>query len=62
MSSVTMELNGAFDKKIDLAVPATMRELISAEAERWRQMEQKGAAGRKSLTDRLGLSSMFRRH
>jgi hypothetical protein len=63
MSSVTMDVNGAFANKIDLSAPSnTMRELMTTEAERWRQMEATLAAGKKSLTDRLGLSSLFNRH
>jgi hypothetical protein len=61
MSSVTMEMSGAFTKKIDLPAPSTtMRELMVAEAERWRQMEKSALAARKSLGNRL--SSLFRRH
>jgi hypothetical protein len=61
MSSVTMDVNGTFANKIDLSAPSrTMRELIDAEAERWRQMEQDAAASKKSLANRL--SSMFGRH
>jgi post-segregation antitoxin (ccd killing protein) len=63
MSSVTMDMNGAFAKKIDLSAPSSnMRELIATEAERWRQMEREAAAAKKSLADRLGLSALFGRH
>ncbi|HTW50112.1 MAG TPA: hypothetical protein VMD92_19295 [Acidobacteriaceae bacterium] len=61
MSSVTMEMNGAFANKIDLSTPSnTMRELIAAEAERWRQMEKDAANAKMSLASRL--SSLFGRH
>jgi hypothetical protein len=54
MSSVTMDINGAFTRKIDLSAPSTtMRELMANETERWRQMEQTLKTGKKSLTDRL---------
>ena len=57
MASVTMEISGAFTKKIDLSTPSNpMRELMVSEAERWREME-KTAAAKKSLAGRL--SSLF---
>jgi hypothetical protein len=62
MSSVTMDIGAAFDKKIDFASPSTpVRELMTAEAERWRRMEQ-DAPAKKSLADRLGFSALFGRH
>jgi hypothetical protein len=61
MSSVSMEMNGGFASKIDLSSPSkTMRELITAESERWRQMERNAVSAKKSLADRL--SSLLRRH
>jgi hypothetical protein len=61
MSSVTMDVNGGFANKIDLSTPSnSMRELITTEAERWREME-KDAAGAKSLLARY-LSFWFSRH
>jgi len=59
MSSVTMEMNGGFAQKIDLSTPSkTMRELMAAEAERWRQNEKQIApAAKKSLPGRF--SSLF---
>jgi hypothetical protein len=61
MSSVTMDVKGAFANKIDLSAPSrTMRELIDTEAERWRQMEREAITAKKSLTERL--SSLFGRH
>ena len=62
MSSVTIDIGAAFDKKIDFASPSpTVRELMAAEAERWRRMEQ-DAPAKKSLADRLGFSALFGRH
>lgn len=61
MSSVTMNVNGTFANKIDLSAPSkTMRELMTTEAERWREMERSAVSAKKSLTSRL--SSMFGRH
>jgi hypothetical protein len=61
MSSVTIDVNGAFANKIDLTVPSrTMRELMATETERWRQMEKSAVAAKKSLASRL--STLFGRH
>lgn len=61
MSSVTMDIGATFEKKIDFASSSpTVRELMAAEAERWRQMEQEAPA-RKTLADRLGISALFGR-
>jgi hypothetical protein len=62
MSSVTMDIGAAFDKKIDFASPSpAMRELMAAEAERWRQMEE-AAAAKKPVANRFGFSALFGRH
>jgi hypothetical protein len=59
MSSVTMDVKGAFANKLDLSAPSrTMRELIDTEAERWRQMGQEAVIAKKSLAERL--SALFR--
>jgi hypothetical protein len=61
MSSVTMDVKGAFANKIDLSVPSrTMRELMTTETERWRQTERNAVIAKKSLAERL--SSLFSRH
>jgi hypothetical protein len=62
MSSVTMDIGAAFEKKTDFGSPSpTVRELMAAEAERWRQMVQ-DAPAKKSLADRLGFSALFGRN
>jgi hypothetical protein len=61
MSSVTMNVNGAFASNLDLSSPSkTMRELIDNEAERWRQMEKTAVSAKKSLASRW--LSLFDRH
>jgi hypothetical protein len=60
MSSISVEMNGAFAKKIDLTTPSkSMRELMVTEAERWREMEKNAQSAKKSLSDRL--ASLFSR-
>lgn len=62
MSSVTMDIGAAFEKKLDFAaVSPTMRELMMAEAERWRQMAEDAAANKPSGS-RRGFSALFGRH
>jgi hypothetical protein len=62
MSSATMDIEAVFVKKIDFAPPSTtMRELMAAEAERWRQMEE-DAEAKKQMANRRGFLAMFGRH
>ena len=66
MSSVTVEMTGAFNSRTDLSAPVSesMRDLISSEAERWRQMhENSQKSASKSIFGRLlhGLSFLLRR-
>ena len=60
MSTITVEMTGAFTDQVGNVTPsAAMQELMSTEAERWRQMEQNSGKGRKSLLRRL--VSLFRK-
>lgn len=60
MSSATMDIEAVFEKRIDFASPSTtMRELMAAEAERWRQMEEDAAANKQA--NRRGILALFGR-
>jgi hypothetical protein len=61
MSTVTFDVDNAFAGQVDLSAPSTtMRELITAESERWRQMERNAAGSKPSFFERF--AALLRRH
>jgi hypothetical protein len=62
MSSVTMDIGAAFEKRLEFApLSSGMRELMAAEAERWRQTAEDEDA-KKASANRRGFLALFGRH
>jgi hypothetical protein len=60
VSTTSVEMTGDFTAQVEFSAPsASMRRLMSEEAERWKQMKQASAKNDKRLLSRL--ASLFRK-